>query len=154
MALIKCEDCEKEYSDKATECPNCGCPTISNTISKKREKIEACAVEIQGYERLHPRNFLNGLLVFITILFAWIATLVINKHDHSNIFPGEFQLLLFIMIFLSPFLALLLPSYKKKAKKSKTIYEYFKKRFVLLNDIQIARLGLATIAKITFTTNL
>jgi hypothetical protein len=26
MALIKCEDCGKEISDKAKSCPNCGCP--------------------------------------------------------------------------------------------------------------------------------
>lgn len=27
MALVKCTECEKEFSDKATACPNCGCPT-------------------------------------------------------------------------------------------------------------------------------
>lgn len=27
MALIKCAECGKEFSDKATACPNCGCPT-------------------------------------------------------------------------------------------------------------------------------
>lgn len=27
MALIICEECGKEYSDKAGACPNCGCPT-------------------------------------------------------------------------------------------------------------------------------
>lgn len=26
MALIKCTECGKEFSDKATACPNCGCP--------------------------------------------------------------------------------------------------------------------------------
>ena len=26
MALINCPDCGKEFSDKATACPNCGCP--------------------------------------------------------------------------------------------------------------------------------
>ena len=27
MALIKCAECGKEFSDKAPACPNCGCPT-------------------------------------------------------------------------------------------------------------------------------
>ncbi len=27
MALIKCIECGKEFSDKAPACPNCGCPT-------------------------------------------------------------------------------------------------------------------------------
>ena len=26
MALIKCPECEREISDKASSCPNCGCP--------------------------------------------------------------------------------------------------------------------------------
>ena len=27
MALLKCPDCGKDVSDKATVCPNCGCPS-------------------------------------------------------------------------------------------------------------------------------
>lgn len=27
MALIRCNECGKEFSDKAAACPNCGCPT-------------------------------------------------------------------------------------------------------------------------------
>lgn len=41
MALIKCIECGKEFSDKATACPNCGCPTsemieiqTENNVSK------------------------------------------------------------------------------------------------------------------------
>ena len=29
MALIRCPECGKELSDKATACPNCGCPIQS-----------------------------------------------------------------------------------------------------------------------------
>lgn len=36
MALIKCKECEKEYSDKASQCPNCGNPTIENPNVKKK----------------------------------------------------------------------------------------------------------------------
>lgn len=31
MALIKCEECGKEFSDKADACPNCGCPNFSES---------------------------------------------------------------------------------------------------------------------------
>ena len=34
MALIKCTECGKEISDKATACPHCGCPMTE--ISNKR----------------------------------------------------------------------------------------------------------------------
>lgn len=29
MALIKCSECGKEVSDRATTCPHCGCPMIA-----------------------------------------------------------------------------------------------------------------------------
>ena len=34
MALIKCEECGKEVSDKALQCPNCGVP-----IASKKEDV-------------------------------------------------------------------------------------------------------------------
>lgn len=36
MAIIKCIECGKEFSDKAVACPNCGCPT-SEMISAEQE---------------------------------------------------------------------------------------------------------------------
>ena len=35
--LIKCNECGKEISDKATSCPNCGAPV---KIEKNAEEIE------------------------------------------------------------------------------------------------------------------
>lgn len=40
MALIICEECGKEFSDKATACPNCGCPVSANGADAKKEDIE------------------------------------------------------------------------------------------------------------------
>lgn len=36
MALIKCPECGKEFSDKASACPNCGCPI--SEIRKQEEE--------------------------------------------------------------------------------------------------------------------
>ena len=33
MALIQCSECGKEVSDKATACPNCGCPLAEMSTS-------------------------------------------------------------------------------------------------------------------------
>lgn len=33
MALIKCIDCGREISDKATACPHCGCPIENRKVS-------------------------------------------------------------------------------------------------------------------------
>lgn len=35
MALIKCEECGKEISDKAKVCVNCGCPIEINLTTRK-----------------------------------------------------------------------------------------------------------------------
>ena len=43
MALLKCKECGREISDKAINCPNCGCPVISSLDSteviKNKKKI-------------------------------------------------------------------------------------------------------------------
>lgn len=44
MALITCIECGKEFSDRASACPNCGCP-ISEILSAKVNKQE-----IEAYE--------------------------------------------------------------------------------------------------------
>lgn len=41
MALIKCIECGKQFSDKAAACPNCGCPT--SEMQKTMNKTEANA---------------------------------------------------------------------------------------------------------------
>ena len=40
MGMIKCTECGKEMSDKASVCPNCGCPI--EDIKAKLGEIEAC----------------------------------------------------------------------------------------------------------------
>lgn len=38
MAIIKCPECGKEISDKATSCPNCGFPLIKGQSEKEKQK--------------------------------------------------------------------------------------------------------------------
>lgn len=35
MALIKCPECQKEISEQATSCPNCGCPISPVKVEQK-----------------------------------------------------------------------------------------------------------------------
>lgn len=44
MALIKCAECHKEISDKAKQCPYCGCPQHSNKPTKAIKLIVAICV--------------------------------------------------------------------------------------------------------------
>ena len=52
MALIKCPECGREVSDRASSCPNCGCP-LSEIIKKgvvkiKMPKTEQLAGNVMG----------------------------------------------------------------------------------------------------------
>lgn len=49
MALIRCPECGKEFSDKAQACPNCGCPTseAKNQELKQEEIKEDPEFELQ-----------------------------------------------------------------------------------------------------------
>lgn len=46
MALIKCEECGKEISDRAKSCPHCGCPndfsSDNNPIPTPKEELMQC----------------------------------------------------------------------------------------------------------------
>ena len=46
MALIKCPECGKEFSDKALACPNCGCP-VSEIKKQEEEERQKRIVSIQ-----------------------------------------------------------------------------------------------------------
>jgi len=45
MALIKCDECGRDISDKAVSCPGCGCPVAVKT-SVDTIKCEECGKEI------------------------------------------------------------------------------------------------------------
>lgn len=52
MALIKCSECGKEFSDKANACPNCACPVEQSIETRKviiTQKRWACLVAVLKY---------------------------------------------------------------------------------------------------------
>lgn len=52
MALIKCPECGREISDKATACPGCGCPinqSVATTQQHEREADKPEIVLMQGF---------------------------------------------------------------------------------------------------------
>ena len=65
MALIKCSECGKDISDKATSCPACGNPLHSQVVEAVK------TVEIQLTNKRWKKTTLWGLL----ILFIGFITL-------------------------------------------------------------------------------
>lgn len=63
MSLIKCSECGKEISDKATVCPSCG-----NPITNKSETVleEAPVVTIQKtYKRWKAVRLISWIFIII-----------------------------------------------------------------------------------------
>ena len=70
MALIKCPDCGKEFSDKASACPNCACP-VSKEMEKvvreeKKEYVSPNPIAITGFT-------LSLISVFLPIFWGTIG---------------------------------------------------------------------------------
>ena len=152
MALIKCEECGIEYSDKAEACPRCACHTIINTIKEKRKNIPKCSVEITGNETFDladgPQNkIINKLtwaIISILALAFWGWGLSLSSTETAQ-FLGEFNsemtrgfifiILPFLIVFLFPVLIKLTPEYRQRVKNIEIIKDYFKKRFILFNSM-------------------
>lgn len=60
MALIKCPECGKEISDRATSCPNCGCPSIDK---EEAEKVN---------------DTTRGIIALFLCVLGFVMALVIN----------------------------------------------------------------------------
>lgn len=136
MALIKCEECENEYSDKAKECPKCGCPTISNTISEKRKNIEECSVEIKGDEKYYPKIGFRATMVAIGYIIICIAIQCFIFYPTGYQELGIIFLIMGIgLVGLAIKIAQKLPGYEKDRKHRDIINEYFKNRFLIIDSL-------------------
>lgn len=67
MALIKCSECGKEISSKATACPNCGCPIKNHPNKTSKEK------------HLFKSILLVGILLSIIIVIFLLLPQIENK---------------------------------------------------------------------------
>ena len=59
MSMIKCTECGKEISDKATACPHCGCPMTEILSATKENKKEEKVYSL--LDEIHPMTFENLL---------------------------------------------------------------------------------------------
>lgn len=64
MALIKCPECGSMVSDRATECPKCGCPL--NRSEQPVETIERPIVE-NGEQKPKGKTWLIVLLIVVIL---------------------------------------------------------------------------------------
>lgn len=94
MGLIKCTECGKEISDKATTCPNCGCP-VNSTAGATPPPMQQAMPNMQTQapvKRKKGHGCLITILVFIGIIvfFAIIGS-VVSKNGTSDANSNDAQ---------------------------------------------------------------
>lgn len=73
MALVKCPDCGKSMSEKASICPKCGCPNDGNFRLVEKGK--------------NKRGLLIGLFgVVVVLLLVYIYTVIAQPSEDDSLF--------------------------------------------------------------------
>ena len=72
MALIKCIECGKEISDKASTCPNCGCPVsvAENKENRSSEREESNVKSLTKKANGFPRRIVAIFSVIVLLVFV------------------------------------------------------------------------------------
>lgn len=102
MALIKCTECGKEFSDKADACPNCGCPTEKMTTPEHEEvgKVEGQSSDSESNETKkevpteekavkkeknpNTKKIIIGIIAAIVVIGAAAFFLTANSRKYSS----------------------------------------------------------------------
>lgn len=80
MALIKCEECGKEISDRAVACPNCGCPVEhKKQIVKKTSHTNAMVNVICLLWFVYSSLTLWDLHILYIVLFIGVPLRVVTS---------------------------------------------------------------------------
>ena len=81
MALIKCPECEKEISDKAKNCPHCGCPL--NEHDSTNSYVDDNFV-VKSVIKKPNRKIIIIVLAVILAIAVGIIIFLIAKPDDSD----------------------------------------------------------------------
>lgn len=75
MALIKCPECGREISDKASSCPSCGCPIESQKSEIVNNIVNEKIIDLQQPNKSNKKNM---LIIAIIAVLVVIGILVYN----------------------------------------------------------------------------
>ena len=81
MALIKCNECGSDMSDKAESCPNCGaenkiifCPECGEKIINNQNICPKCGMEIK-LQKNNRKKFIKDLILMIMLDIVGIISI-------------------------------------------------------------------------------
>ena len=78
--LIKCSECGKEFSDQASVCPNCGCPT-STVLKKINHEQNINNLQNKNEDTSHGRAIL--FFVLVVLIIATVIKVTANWNTDS-----------------------------------------------------------------------
>ena len=79
MALIKCRECGKEFSDQAIACPNCACPVNIYYSQREREYESTNPIAITGFVLSFVSIFIHmfwGVIGICGTIFSIIGIII------------------------------------------------------------------------------
>ena len=86
MALIKCPECGKEISDRASTCPNCGCPVkadVSNVDNSAKDTNNTDANQISETNNKNKIPMIIGAFIAVVVLVI-LAIILFPKKDKDE----------------------------------------------------------------------
>ena len=87
MALIKCQECGKEISDRATSCPHCGCPLVEKNHCIINGVDVDCSFIFNDYDiELRQMEMMEH-----TNLTASVADKIVEKWSKTGKIPPVFN---------------------------------------------------------------
>ena len=100
MSLIVCSECGKEYSDKASACPNCGCPTNAVPVGNYDEQKDIARnlemMRIQELKSEYDKIHRIPMTVYSLIQLAGMILVIISILLLVGGYVGDF-LILFVI---------------------------------------------------------
>lgn len=98
MALIKCQECGRDVSDKAQACPHCGCPVKIAKADSETSIPELTPSSIAEESNPHVQvkshpNIGMMILIFVLAIFAlfFIASKFVPSDGNGKKIPGELE---------------------------------------------------------------
>jgi hypothetical protein len=101
MALITCKECGKEISDQADKCPNCGCPTGTESQVKNTATIKAEVIHQKGIWSAGRLSIgIISILLFVFVSFQSCVAGVSNALEEQGATSGSngFAYAVFVLI--------------------------------------------------------
>lgn len=75
MALIKCSECGKKFSDKAETCPHCGCPISVQKPTPQKIKVPM--------DKSTKAIIIGSISIIVAIVIGIVVMIIVDAHQRK-----------------------------------------------------------------------